>query len=127
MYIFVKIIYFKCLKKKGNWQNYIWEICMLVVIAIYMANFFYGKSKNYQLVNHWYLTHRAVLEKNFALVGDDGLSVDVPKSEQNEIGCLIKDSENCYALWCTGRHGCEGMLIQLKLIKRQDLINGNFL
>lgn len=100
---------------------------MLVIIAIYMVNFFYGKTKNYSLVNHWFQTHRAVLEKNFAVVGDDGLSVEVPKSEQNESGSLIKDSESNYALWCTGRHGIEGMLIQLKLIKRQDLINGTLL
>lgn len=115
------------LMSSGNWTNYVWEICMLVVIAIYMVNFFYGKSKNYSLVNHWFQTHRAVLEKNFAVVGDDGLTVDVPKSEQNETGSLIKDSESNYALWCTGRHGCEGMLVQLKLIKRQDLINGKSL
>lgn len=113
------------LMSSGNWTNYVWEICMLVVIAIYMVNFFYGKSKNYSLVNHWFQTHRAVLEKNFAVVGDDGLTVDVPKAEQNETGSLIKDSESNYALWCTGRASCEGMLIQLKLIKRQDLINGN--
>lgn len=113
------------LMSSGNWTNYVWEICMLVVIAVYMVNFFYGKSKNYSLVNHWFQTHRAVLEKNFAVVGDDGLTVDVPKPEQNETGSLIKDSESNYALWCTGRASCEGMLIQLKLIKRQDLINGN--
>lgn len=97
---------------------------MLLVIAIYMVNFFYGKSKNYRLVNHWFLAHRALLEKNFSLVGDDGSSTELPKHEDNEVGTLIKDSENCYGLWCTGRHGCEGMLIQMKLIKRQDLING---
>ncbi len=34
------------------------------------------------------------------------------------------DSENCYGLWCSGRAACDGCLIQLKLIKRQDLING---
>lgn len=127
------------LMSTGNWQNYVWEICMLAIIAAYMINFLIGKSKNYQLVNHWYQTHRALLEKNFAVVGDDGMSQDLPKPESTEengetastesssSGSLIKDSENSYGLWCTGRHGCEGMLIQLKLIKRQDLINGTLM
>lgn len=144
-------------EKKGNWQNYVWEICMMGVIAVYMVNYFYGRSKNAQLVSHWLNTHRALLEKNFAVVGDDGLSVDVPvttnttnaaengdgggggatnadeegASSSSAVGDgggrLIKDSENSYALWCTGRHGLDGMLIQLKLVKRQDLINGTLM
>lgn len=40
------------------------------------------------------------------------------------MGTLIKESENSYGLWCSGRTACDGLLIQLKLIKRQDLING---
>ena len=39
-------------------------------------------------------------------------------------GKLIKDSENSYGLWCTGRQTCDGLLVQLKLLKRQDLVNG---
>jgi hypothetical protein len=71
------------------------------------------------------------LERNFAVVGDDGTTAEIPAAKANpdssantETGPLIKDSENCYALWCTGRQQCDGLLIQLKLIKRQDLING---
>ena len=71
------------------------------------------------------------MERNFAVVGDDGTTADIPVAKVNsdstvstETGPLIKDSENCYALWCTGRQQCDGLLIQLKLIKRQDLING---
>lgn len=49
----------------GNWQNYIYEIVMLVVIFLYMIVFFYGKSKNYRLVNSWYQANRDLLEKIF--------------------------------------------------------------
>lgn len=117
------------LMSNGNWQNYVYEILMLVVIGIYLINFLYGKSKNYRLVTAWYNSHRELLERNFTVVGDDGNSPDVPINKINsesvsETGPLIKDSENCYALWCTGRQQCDGLLIQLKLIKRQDLING---
>jgi len=35
----------------------------------------------------------------------------------------MKESENIYTLWCSGRQCVEGMLVELKFIKRQDLIN----
>lgn len=47
--------------------------------------------------------------------GDDG------KKENESIG-FTKESESHYTLWCSGRTCCEGMLIELKMIKRQDLI-----
>ena len=55
------------LMSTGNWQNYIWEIVMLVIIAIYFINFIYGKTKNYRLVTAWYQAHRDLLERNFTL------------------------------------------------------------
>jgi len=50
--------------------------------------------------------------------GDDGTSAEVQSS-----GGLMKEAENIYALWCTGRTYCEGMLVTLKLLKRQDLVS----
>ena len=35
---------------------------------------------------------------------------------------LQKESENIFTLWCSGRTCCEGMLVELKLLKRQDLV-----
>ena len=117
------------LMQNGNWINYIYEIVLLVFIILYFVNFLYGKSKNYRLVYTWFQSHRELLERNFSVVGDDGNSLVLPgtiNSETSlaEVGSLIKDSEHSYALWCTGRQMCDGMLIQLKLIKRQDFING---
>jgi len=34
----------------------------------------------------------------------------------------MKESESLYTLWCSGRTCCEGMLVELKMIKRQDLV-----
>ncbi|KAL9705454.1 hypothetical protein quinque_008972 [Culex quinquefasciatus] len=36
---------------------------------------------------------------------------------------FIKESESVYTLWCSGRTCCEGMLVELKMIKRQDLVS----
>ncbi|RNA26506.1 Coiled-coil domain-containing 47 [Brachionus plicatilis] len=110
------------LMSSGNWTNYVYEIVMLGVIAIYLAFYLVGKSKNSRFVHAWYQANLDLLEKNFSLVGDDGQSSELNSS--SEQGTFIKDSDNSYGLWCSGRQGCEGLLIQLKLIKRQDLING---
>ncbi len=117
------------LMQNGNWTNYIWEIVLMAFIFVYLINFLYGKSKNYRFVQAWFNAHRELLERNFAVVGDDGSSVHLPgqinsETSMAEVGTLIKDSENTYGLWCTGRQLCDGMLVQLKLIKRQDFING---
>ena len=50
-------------------------------------------------------------------IGDDGTSQEV------QSGVLMKESENIYSLWCSGRVCCEGMLVTLKLLKRQDLVS----
>lgn len=49
------------------------------------------------------------------MTGDDGRI-------ENESPGLMKDSDSQYTLWCSGRTCCEGMLVELKLIKRQDLV-----
>ena len=28
---------------------------------------------------------------------------------------LVKESESLYTLWCTGRVGCDGMLVEIKV------------
>ena len=53
----------------------------------------------------------------YVVLGDDGTS------KEAQSGTFIKESENVYALWCSGRSCVEGMLVELKLIKRQDLIS----
>lgn len=107
------------------------ETLLVVAIIAYFANFFYGRSKNAQLADIWFKTHKSLLEDNFSLVGqytcilkiiewklvllfqnlgDDG------KIEIESSG-LIKETESTYALWCSGRTCCEGMLVELKFIK----------
>jgi len=61
--------------------------------------------------------HKPLLEQHFSIVGDDGMSKE-PQS-----GVLVKESESVYTLWCTGRQYCEGMLVELRLLKRHDLVS----
>lgn len=101
---------------RANWDSYWLEILMIAGLIVYFLNFATGKSKNTKIANVWFQTHRSMLEENFSLVGDD------TTTENKESGALIKESENIFTLWCSGRVCCEGMLVELKLIKRQDLV-----
>lgn len=101
---------------RANWDSYYLEILMLSGLIVYFINFATGKSKNNKIANVWFQAHKQLLEDNFSMVGDDG------NLERNENVGLIKESENVFTLWCSGRTCCEGMLVELKLIKRQDLL-----
>ncbi|CAB4059789.1 Coiled-coil domain-containing protein 47 [Lepeophtheirus salmonis] len=101
-----------------NWENYYLEILMICGILVYFINFFTGKSKNQKIAAAWFNSHKSLLESNFALVGDDGAK-DVEDIKTQ----LQQDSGHIYTLWCSGRTCCEGMLIELKLLKRQDLVS----
>lgn len=96
---------------RQNWDSYYLEILMMSGLIVYFINFATGKSKNTKIAHTWFQTHRQILEDNFSLVGDDG------SADRNENGGLIKESENIFTLWCSGRTCCEGMLVELKLIK----------
>lgn len=103
---------------RTNWENYYLEILMFAGIVVYFLNFFNGKTKNQRMANAWFTAHKSMLESQFALVGDDGAkNVDDVETQ------LQKDSEHLFTLWCSGRSCCEGMLVELKLLKRQDLVS----
>ncbi|GJQ79973.1 hypothetical protein Trydic_g9450 [Trypoxylus dichotomus] len=101
---------------RANWDSYWLEILMITGLVVYFVNFATGKNKNTKIANAWFQTHRTLLEDNFSLVGDDGIS------ENLDNVTIVKESENIFTLWCSGRTCCEGMLVELKLIKRQDLV-----
>lgn len=102
---------------RTNWDSFVIEILMLAGLGVYLLNFLHGKNTNHKLAQAWLNSHRQILEEQFSIVGDDGTS------KEAQSGTFIKESENVYALWCSGRSCVEGMLVELKLIKRQDLIS----
>ncbi|XP_031619330.1 coiled-coil domain-containing protein 47 [Contarinia nasturtii] len=100
----------------AHWKSYWMEMIMIAGLLAYFGNYFVGRSKNSKIASHWLQTHRTLLEENFAMIGDD-----TQKENQGPDG-FIKESESVYTLWCSGRTCCEGMLVELKLIRRQDLV-----
>ncbi|KAI3413515.1 Protein of unknown function (DUF1682) [Globodera pallida] len=101
---------------RSNWSSYQVELLALLVIFVYALNYAYGKSSNHAIAHKWFLDNRERLEKQFALVGDDGTS------QENLGGCLIRETDFVYSVWCTGRVGCRALHTQIKLCKRQDLL-----
>jgi len=102
---------------RTNWDSFYLEMLMLAGLSVYLLNFLHGKSKNNKLAQAWFQSHKELLEANFAVVGDDG------QTKEEQTGILMKESENIYNLWCSGRVCCEGMLVTLKFLKRQDLVS----
>lgn len=100
----------------NNWDSYYAEIIFAFIIVIYFVNFIAGRSKNESLANAWLDVNGPLLQSNFALVGDDG------KKEIENHG-LLKDMENVFYIWCSGRVGIDGMLIELRLWRRHDLLS----
>lgn len=54
---------------RANWDSYWLEILMIAGLIVYFLNFATGKSKNTQIANAWFQSHKSLLEDNFSLVG----------------------------------------------------------
>jgi hypothetical protein len=100
---------------RSNWSSYQVEAIALFIIFLYTVNYFIGKQRNQSLAYRWFDENIELLRDQFALVGDDGIS-------ENPDGTLIKETDSSYLVWCSGRVGVSGMLSQMKLVKRQDVI-----
>ncbi|XP_076819581.1 PAT complex subunit CCDC47-like isoform X1 [Clavelina lepadiformis] len=101
-----------------SWDKYYIEFLMGAGLLVYVVNFFIGRAKNNSIASTWLKSHVDHLNKQFELVGDDPSNKKAASTHQ-----FVKESEHLYTLWCSGRTCCEGMLVELKLLKRQDLIS----
>lgn len=101
-----------------GYHSYWLEMTFIAGLIVYFTNYMIGKSKNVALANTWYVAHKAFLEENFALVGDDGKK----ETDASQSSMMVKESDSIFTLWCSGRVCCEGMLVELRQIKRQDLL-----
>ncbi|XP_039258594.2 PAT complex subunit CCDC47-like [Styela clava] len=101
-----------------SWDKFYIEILMCFGIGVYILNFFMGKYMNSTIASGWFKIHKEFLESQFELVGDDVQNKNAVSTLQ-----LVKESEHIFTLWCSGRVCVEGMLVELRLLKRQDLVS----
>lgn len=102
---------------RARWDSFYLEILMIAGLLVYFINYIAGRTKNCRIAETWYEDHKQILSENFSLVGDTGKS-----SDEGILNGPIKESESQYSIYCSGRVGCESLLVELKLIKRQDLV-----
>jgi hypothetical protein len=109
----------------GNrWEAYHCEAMMMIALLGYLINFLIGRTKNARLAQILFRSQNDLLEKNFALVGDNGQTRNTEATTDEQTSQqLLKESENLYVLWCSGRSSIESMLMELRFIKRQCIFN----
>jgi len=92
------------------------EFIVIGVLLLYLFNYFLGRTKNYSIASQWLELNKELLDANFALVGDDGKKVI-------ENPGLQRESDNIFIHWCSGRQNIDGMITEVALLKRQDLLS----
>lgn len=113
-----------------KWESYYVEIGFVFAFMLYFINFLVGSNKNASLATQWYEQSRDDLKQQFVLVGGCPQSRDVQKKDDDSDSSsvkkqkgLVKANESSYTAWCSGRAGMDGLLIELSLLRRQDLFN----
>lgn len=98
-------------------EHYYYEMLAGAVLVFYGINVFLGKQRNEMIALSWaraFVSEGAVFEKNFSLLG-------VGDADDGEV--LMKESQNIFKFYASGRRFCEGMLATLDLRARQDLLS----
>ncbi|GMT19345.1 hypothetical protein PFISCL1PPCAC_10642 [Pristionchus fissidentatus] len=102
---------------RSNWGSYQVEAVVIFLLLVYLTNYLAGRGANQAIAFSWVDTHRDLLEQQFSVVGDDGLS-ETPSNGQ-----LNRETDNVFGMWCTGRVGVSGCMVHIRTIKRQDLVS----
>lgn len=108
---------------RARWDSFYLEMLMVTGLLVYFINYMVGRSKNARIAEQWLIDQQQVLVENFSLIGHTDKSSDDTNTDDNtNTNSLMKESCSQYSLYCSGRVGCDSMLVELKLIKRQDLV-----
>ncbi|CAO4371137.1 unnamed protein product [Caenorhabditis nigoni] len=103
---------------RSNWASYQVEGIVVLIIFIYLINYIIGKTTNSSIAHTVFEMCRPTLEEQFAVVGDDGVT-DLDKLEPT----LKRDTDSSFSAWCSGRVNVHSLFLQMKTIKRQDLVS----
>lgn len=116
-----------------RWDSYYIEFGFIIASFLYFVNFFAGSSKNHKFAQQWYMQMKEILKQQFSLVGGSPQLSDGPQKRVDDVDPsvvalkkqkgLIKSTESMYTLWNSGRIGMDGLLIEINLLKRQDLFS----
>lgn len=93
------------------------EAAGAVFFLIYAVVFWYGRKENEKIALAWateFAGTDSILEKNFSVLGF-GDEPDAPS--------LVKEGQNTFKFYASGRRYCESLLASIVLKNRQDLLS----
>ncbi|KAH9307670.1 hypothetical protein KI387_035581, partial [Taxus chinensis] len=100
----------------GPQSYYIEFFCVTFLIA-FAVNFFLGRRENEAIALAWaaqFATKDGIFEKNFSLLGT---------GDGNDTPLLLKEGQNVFKFYASGRRYCQGLLATMELQSRHDLIS----
>ncbi|KAI9177763.1 hypothetical protein LWI28_018971 [Acer negundo] len=98
-------------------SSFLIEIVSVTFLIMFLINYFTGKRENENLALAWaakFATKDSIFEKNFSLLGvGDG----------DDSPLLLKEGQNVFKFYASGRRYCSGLLATMELKSRHDLIS----
>ncbi|KAK9069609.1 hypothetical protein SSX86_011513 [Deinandra increscens subsp. villosa] len=97
-------------------RAYAIEITCVSFLIMFTINYFTGKKENETLALAWaakFATRDTIFDKNFSLLG---------VSETDDSPLLLKEGQNVFKFYASGRRFCQGLVATMELKSRQDLI-----
>ncbi|XP_031280206.1 uncharacterized protein At5g49945-like isoform X2 [Pistacia vera] len=98
-------------------NSYTVEIVCVTFLIMFIINYFTGKRENENLALAWatkFATKNSIFEKNFSLLG---------VGEGDDSPLLLKEGQNVFKFYASGRRYCSGLLATMELKGRHDLIS----
>ncbi|KAJ7968006.1 DUF1682 family protein [Quillaja saponaria] len=98
-------------------RSYTIEIVCGTFLITFVINYFTGKRENENLALAWaakFATKDSIFEKNFSLLG---------VGEGDDSPLLLKEGQNVFKFYASGRRYCQGLLATMELKSRHDLIS----
>ncbi|PRQ19753.1 hypothetical protein RchiOBHm_Chr7g0220701 [Rosa chinensis] len=101
-------------------RSYTVEIACGGFLIVFIINYFTGKRMNENLALAWaakFATKDTIFDKNFSLLG---------VGEGDDSPLLLKEGQNVFKFYASGRRCCQGLLATMELKSRHDLISSIF-
>ncbi|EPS68395.1 hypothetical protein M569_06375, partial [Genlisea aurea] len=104
----------------GKWKrisSYSVEIACISFLIVFAINYFTGKKENENLALAWaskFAVKDSIFDKNFSLLG---------VGETDDSPLLLKEGQNVFKFYASGRRFCSGLLATMELKSRHDLIS----
>lgn len=98
-------------------KSYIVEIVCGSFLVTFVVNYFTGKRENENIALSWaakFATRDSIFEKNFSLLG---------VGEGDDSPLLLKEGQNVFKFYASGRRYCQGLLATMDLKSRHDLMS----